>query len=74
FQSLIGINLSCNKSRLCAIATERRFQSLIGINLSCNQSNWANGVGSEFQSLIGINLSCNGDRGGAIAGCTGFNP
>ncbi|RDH50524.1 hypothetical protein CA946_05965 [Fischerella thermalis 111/344/542] len=59
FQSLIGINLSCNAG-LGEDAVRARFQSLIGINLSCNITKLvAKGAVSLFQSLIGINLSCN---------------
>ena len=39
FQSLIGINVSCNSAER-QVLTEREaelFQSLIGINVSCNQ-------------------------------------
>ncbi len=38
FQSLIGINVNCNKPFYCAERLNYLFQSLIGINVNCNKS------------------------------------
>ncbi len=60
FQSLIGINVSCNAIAQVSNAVSFMFQSLIGINVSCNPfCHKAFQLKGKFQSLIGINVSCN---------------